>query len=63
MWPRAALAPVGQAGSGDQLRKWSISEGTGERKALRWGVGRGSTLGEEALGAGGRREAGPEAQA
>lgn len=45
---------MGQAGSGDQLRKSGVFlGGTGETKALRWGVGKGSTLGEEVLGAGG----------
>lgn len=43
---------MGQAGSGDQLRKSRVFlRGTGETKALRWGVGKGSMLGEEALGA------------
>lgn len=56
---------MGQADSGDQLRKSGVFlRGTGETEALRCGMGKGSMLGEEALGAGGcQREVGPEAQA
>ena len=62
--PGGALAPMGQAGSGDELRKSRVFlRGTWERKALRWAWGEAARLERRCSGLGVEGKVGPEAQA